>query len=136
MKTLRLKSTLASALLATAASIGGGMLIGGVVFSTAAQAATATAAKLGDLSEFKTLAANVLSLTEKGDMPSAVKRIKDLEVAWDSAEAGLKPRSASTWHVVDKAMDHTLSTVRDSHPDAKASAQALKELMAAFDAAK
>ena len=78
----------------------------------------------------------MLGIVEKGDMVGAVKRIKDLEVAWDGSEAGLKPRSAATWHVVDRAMDHTLSTVRSNHPDSKASAQVLKDLLATFEAAK
>lgn len=134
MNFFNLKHSLTSAVFATAACVGLGLTLGSLALPITAMAAPA--AKLGDLPEFKTLATSVLGMAEKGDMAGAVKRIKDLELAWDGAEAGLKPRSAATWHVVDRAMDHTLSTVRSSHPDAKASAQALKELLVTFDAAK
>lgn len=134
MKFFNLKNSLASAVFATAASVGLGLTLGSLAIATSAEAAPAV--KLGELSEFKTLATSVLGLVDKGDMTGAVKRIKDLEVAWDGAEAGLKPRSAATWHGVDRAMDHTLTTVRSSHPDPKASSQVLKELLATFEAAK
>lgn len=134
MKLFNIKHALASAVFATAACAGLGLTLGSLAFTTSAEAAPAV--KLGDLSEFKTLATRVLSLVEKGDMKGAVMRVKDLEVAWDGAEAGLKPRSAATWHGVDRAMDHTLSTVRSSQPNPKASTQALKELLATFEAAQ
>lgn len=88
------------------------------------------------MTPFRTIANDVLSLVQNGDMPAAIKRIKDLEVAWDGAEAGLKPRAAAEWHVVDKAIDRALSELRANKPDAKTSAQALKDLLAAFDAAR
>ena len=71
---------------------------------------------------------------ETGDLPAARTRIKDLEVAWDSAEAGLKPRAADDWHTLDKAIDHALRTLRADVPSQADSTQAMAELLKTFDA--
>ena len=98
-----------------------------------AEAATAT--KIGDLSSYRALVVDTLSLVEKGDLGGAKAHIKDLEISWDEAEPSLKPRSPAEWHTIDKAIDRALSDLRASSPDAASCKQSLAAVLTIMDAA-
>ncbi len=89
--------------------------------------------KLGDLSSFRVIVTDTLALVEKNDLSGGKTRIKDLELAWDSAEAGLKPRSPNDWHIVDGAIDTVLKSLRATNPNQVDCKNALENVLKALD---
>lgn len=89
---------------------------------------------LGDLKQFRQIADDVAHKAGAGDLAAAKLRIKDLEIAWDEAEAGLKPRAAADWHKLDKAIDGALAALRAQPQSAEECGKKLTELLQTFDA--
>lgn len=95
-------------------------------------AAGVTVSGLGDLSAFNSIVTDVQTIAGTGDLPGAKTRIKDFEIAWDQAEAGLRPMDPARWGTIDEAADAALSALRTKTPDPAAVNETFAALLAAL----
>ncbi|MFG2041672.1 hypothetical protein [Dactylosporangium sp. NPDC048998] len=103
---------------------------GGNATGTAAAARQAhPTTRLGDLSKFAVIVDDIQGKVAKNDLAGGKIRVKDLEVAWDDAEAGLKPRDSTKWHQLDDQIDAVLTALRASTPTQADCASSLATLM-------
>ena len=102
---------------------------------TAKPAVAITApAGLGDLSAFKTIIADVQTISATGDFGAAEHRITDFETAWDTSASALRAINGDAWGNIDDAADGALKALRAGTPAADQVATTLASLMATLDA--
>ena len=70
-----------------------------------AKPAAGAAATDDNMTPYRTLAADTLKAFKANDMPTAKKKARELEVAWDTREKALQKKSPDLWGQIDKAMD-------------------------------
>lgn len=91
----------------------------GVVVTSSSGGATIetdATSPLGDLRPFVAIVNDMHAKLKAGDFAAVTSRAKDLEVAWDSKEAAIKPASPGDWHDLDGAIDELLTAVRATSP--------------------
>jgi len=94
-----------------------------------ASANSSASAPLGDLSTFRQITTDTLGFVRANDLAQAKTRITDLETAWDTGQARLKPMNPDKWFSLDTTIDHVLKTLRVPQPDAAACNTSLQALL-------
>jgi hypothetical protein len=80
------------------------------------QPAAGTVAADDNMTPYRKLAADTLKAFKAQDMPTAKKKARELEVAWDTREKALQKESPDLWGQIDKAMDAFIKPL-DKSPD-------------------
>ena len=70
-----------------------------------------------NMTPYRKLAADTLKAFQAHDMPTAKKKARELEVAWDTREKALQKKSPDLWGQIDKSMDAFIKPVQDKSPD-------------------
>ena len=70
-----------------------------------------------NMTPYRELAADTLQAFKADDTPTAKKKARELEVAWDSREKALQKKSPDLWDQIDKAMDAFIKPVQGKSPD-------------------
>ena len=91
------------------------------------------ASPLGDLSGFRKIAEDTLTLVRAGNLSEAKSRVGDLEYDWDNAESHLKTMNPEKWTEVDKAIDKALRKLRAVSQDPAACIASLESLINIID---
>ena len=70
-----------------------------------------------NMTPYRKLAADTLQAFKAHDIPTAKKKARELEVAWDTREKALQKKSPDLWVQIDKAMDAFIKPVQGKSPD-------------------
>jgi hypothetical protein len=71
-----------------------------------------------NMTPYRKLAEDTLKAFKAMDLPTARKKAKELETAWDKNEKALQKASPAVWDEIDKAMDDFIKPLQDKAPDA------------------
>lgn len=112
---------------------GSGYYLRRVELQARAEAGASPNAPLGDLSVFRNIAEDTLTLVRSGSLSGAKARVGDLELAWDNAEARMKPMNPEKWSSVDDSIDDVLRKLRAVRQDGAACNTSLESLIALLD---
>ena len=88
---------------------------------------------LGDLSAFRKIAQDMLTLVRSGDLTGAKTRADDLESAWDNGQAVMRPMNEEKWTLMDNAIDDVLKKVRSSQPNGVENSASLESFVTVMD---
>jgi hypothetical protein len=69
------------------------------------------------MTPYRKLATETLTAFKAHDTPTAKKKARELEAAWDTREKALQKKSPDVWGQIDKAMDAFIKPVQDKSPD-------------------
>jgi len=70
-----------------------------------------------NMTQYRKLATDTLEAFKAHDVPTAKKKARELEVAWDTREKALQKKSPDLWGQIDKAMDAFIKPMQDKSPD-------------------
>jgi uncharacterized membrane-anchored protein len=84
---------------------------------------------LGDLSTFRTITQDTLSMLNAGDQSGATNRVADLESEWDKAQARLKAKDGAEWTKIDEKIDAVLRALRAANPNVDTEKTTLNALL-------
>lgn len=100
-----------------------------ITAATPAGGTAVTSSSFGDLTVFRTITQDTLSLLNTGNQSGATTRISDLEYEWDNAQSRLKPRDKTKWTGIDGKIDVVLRELRAVHPNITTEKAALNNLL-------
>jgi hypothetical protein len=88
-----------------------------ILVTTLTVCGTIASAQQDNMTPYRTLAADTLTAFKAHDIPTAKKKARELEVAWDSREKALQKKSPDVWGQIDKAMDDFIKPIPGKSPD-------------------
>ena len=93
-------------------------------------------APLGDLSKFRVIAVDTLTLVKANKLSDATIRVKDLETLWDNSASKLQAMNRTAWRKIDVVLDDVFGNLRIDKPTVADCTTALETLIKLLDSMK